>query len=170
MVTLIPCDKLHLPWINEHRGRESGGVCFRLCSRNILLLLQVHTSSFYIRVLWNTHPFPLSEEMSQRPSRCMSRLNFRVQQLCLLNTLLLLWSRAVGGTEIDIRTTERWTARGRTHCNWQSPGSECSWRHTIRTVMDEGWMYTRPFFPFEFSFLSQVQAGKVFHDDAKNKD
>lgn len=64
----------------------SGGAGFRLCSRNILLL-QVHTSSFYVPLLSNTQPFPLSEEMSQQPSRCMSRLNFRVQQLGLLNAL-----------------------------------------------------------------------------------
>lgn len=135
MVTVIPGDKLHLQWINEYREHKSRGVVFRLCSRNILLL-QVHTSSFYIPLLQNTQPFPLSEEMSQQPSCCMSRLNLRVQQLGLLNTLLLPWSRGVWGTEMDIQTTERWTVKGRTHCNSKSLGSECSWRHAIRTAAE----------------------------------
>lgn len=126
MVTVIPRDKLHLHWINEYREHKSGGVGFRLCSGNVLLLRHVHTSRFHIPVLQNTQPFPPSEEMSQQPRHCMSRLNFRVQQLGLLNTLILPWPRGVGGTEIDIWATERWTVKGRTHLNSKNIGSECS--------------------------------------------
>lgn len=99
VATLIPCGKWRLHWINEYRAHKSGGVSLGLCRGNIplplLLLRQVHTSRFHIPVLQNTQPFPPSEEMSQQPGRWMSRLNFRVQQLGLLNTLILPWSGGV---------------------------------------------------------------------------